>query len=206
MSHNLSLVSDSDSSHTSYSWSGLSAIVRYIYKNLQGHPLGHLSAKARNIYLVVAEPGCDPWCEPLDSEFDLEPPCPHHYPCGCNLWTDSHFEIDNNYFVYPSGPEAEVHSGALYPPVQAPVPVSLVFSQVTQYNPDFVCFGFVQVHPNPTHPFSGYPKFNFCRHQHCCPCEPFLKIEVSRTCILVDPEPDFHCWVQFYLKEHQLKC
>ena len=205
MNHDLSLVSNSDSSDSSYTCSGLTVLIQNIYSRLKGHILGHLSPQARNIYLVAAEPGCDPWCEPLDSEFDLEPPCPYHTHCGCN-WTDSYFEIDKNYFVYPTGPKAEYLSGALCPPVQAPIPVSLVLSQVTQSDPDSICFGSVQVQPNPVHPFSGYPKFNFCRHQHCCSCEPFLKIEVSRTCILIDPEPDFHCWVQFYLKEHQLKC
>ena len=206
MNHDLTIVSNSDSSNSSYSWSGLSVLVRDIFKRLQGHPLGHLSPQARNIYLVAVEPGCDPWCEPLDSEFELEP-CPYHTHCGCN-WTDSYPEPDNYYCIYPDKPEAELRicSDSRFPSVQTPVPVSLVQSELSPSLFDSICFGLIQVRRDPAHPLSGSPSFKFCCCQHfCCPCEAFWKIEVSRTCILIDPSPAFYDWVQSYLKVHKLK-
>ena len=201
MDNHLTFVSDSDSSNSS--WSGLSTLVRNITRNLC-HPLGHLSPQARNIYLVVLEPGTDPWDEPLDSgDFDLDPPCSIHRNCDC-AWDDSCPITDHHYCSYPSGPEVEGIAGHRHRLVQQPVPVSLLWSQLPDCDAHSVCFGSIWFKPDFS-PVGGIPHFRFCQELGCN-CEPFLNLEVSRTCILTEPVPfRFKRWVAHHLRTSKLK-
>ncbi len=207
MDNHFSFVSDSDSSNSSCT--ELSALVQLICRSHQ-HPLGHLSPQARNIYLVVPEPGTDPWDEPLElgdfPDFVLDPPCPNHSNCYC-AWDDSQPIIDHSYCSYPLSLATEYRAGHLYKPVTHPSPESLVLSQVQHCHPESLCFGQLQVTFN-CDPLCGFPHFRFCHcvHINRCRCEPFLKLEVSRTCILIDPVPiEFRRWVASYLRTSKLK-